>query len=34
MRLYSCIDNYESNESCMLEDLFMNNKLEYVHIVT
>ena len=31
-RIYSYNDKYESNESCMLEDLFKNNKLEYVDI--
>ena len=31
-RFYSEYDKYESDESCMLEDLFKNNKLEYVHI--
>ena len=34
MRLYNIGDNYESNESCMLEDLFKNNKLEYIYIAT
>ena len=34
MRFYSFDDKYESNKSCMLEDLFKNNKLEYVNIST
>ena len=33
MRFYSIDDNYDSNKSCMLEELFKNNKLEYVHIL-
>ena len=32
MRFYSFDDKYESNKSCMLEDLFKNNKLEYLDI--
>ena len=30
-RFYSELDEYESKESCMLEDLFKNNELEYIH---
>ena len=31
-RIYSSNDNYEQNGSCLLQDLFKNNKLEYVHM--
>ena len=33
-RFYSWYDKYESTETCMLEDLLKNNKLEYIHINT
>ena len=29
-RIYSKYDKYESNDKCLIEDLFKNNKLEYV----
>ena len=32
MRFCSIDDNYDSNKSCMLEELFKNNKFEYIHI--
>ena len=31
-RIYSSNDNYEQNGNCLLQDLFENNKLEYVYI--
>ena len=31
-RIYSLHDNYEQNDNCFLQDLFENNKLEYVYI--
>ena len=31
-RIYSEYDNYEQNDNCFLQDLFENNKLEYVYI--
>lgn len=30
--IYTIDDKYENEESCLLEDLFMNNKLEYIYI--
>ena len=31
-RIYSYDDKYDNEGSCLLEDLFRNNKLEYVYI--
>ena len=31
-RVYSYLDKYESNQSCMLEYLMTNNKFEYINI--
>ena len=33
-RFYSYNDKYERNKACMLEDIFKNNKLEYIYINT
>ena len=33
-RIYSDRDKYESNDSCLFEELFKNNKLEYIHVYT
>lgn len=32
-RIYSAGDEYKNEGSCFLEDLFKNNKLEYVYIL-
>ena len=31
-RIYSYIDKYEQNDNCFLQDLFENNKLEYMYV--
>ena len=31
-RIYSCFDKYYNDDSCLLKDLLINNKLEYVNI--
>ena len=31
-RIYSLYDNYDNERCCLIEDLFKNNKLEYVYI--
>ena len=31
-RIYSENDSYETKGSCLIEDLFKNNKLEYVYV--
>ena len=31
-RIYSEYDKYESTDNCLIEDLFKNNKLEYIYV--
>ena len=31
-RIYSEYDKYEQNDNCFLQDLFKNNKLEYMDV--
>ena len=31
-RIYSYEDEYEQNDTCFLQDLFRNNKLEYMYV--